>query len=119
MFRTARIVHSLRSDWEYPVSKSDIRDLEFLQHRHAKIKHLPAVAAAGMFLCHKMKRDYEFTSAQFPDLLIRILNLPVEAPERLEKHHADALLDAAGAALSHHRHPYLETFAEYLRNSAA
>ena len=114
MFRTSRIVNSLNSDWEYRASNRDTEDLEFLLQRHTKIKHLPTVAAAGMFLCHKMKRDYEFTSEQFPDLLIKILNLPTQAPDRLEQEHADALLEAARAALAHHRHPYLETFAEYL-----
>jgi hypothetical protein len=61
-----------------------------------------------------MKRDYEFASTYFPEVLINILNLPETQPEKISRHDADKLLAAATAALVVHQHPYLETFAEHL-----
>ena len=114
MFRSAKIVASLKSDWDYTVTVDDSKNLDSLLQLHGKIRRLPPTAAAGMFLCHMMKRDYEFASLYFPDVLIRILNLPDQHPDKLARRDADTLLEAATAALVRHRHPYLETFAEHL-----
>jgi hypothetical protein len=119
MFKTAKIIDSLHSDWDYPVTSDERRDLQFLLQRHSQMKRLPPTAAAGLFLCHLMKRDYEFTSLNFPDLLIKILNLPTQDPERLNHRDAQLLLEAATGALVRHQHPYLDTFADHLPKPAA
>ena len=110
MFRTAKIVASLKSDWEYTVTEDDSRQLDYLLKMHAGIRRLPATAAAGMFLCHMMKRDYEFTSLYFPDVLIKILNLPDQHPDRLSRSDAGTLLEAATAALIRHQHKRVPRF---------
>ena len=119
MFKTAKIIDSLHSDWDYPVTSDERRHLQFLLQRHSQMKRLPPTAAAGLFLCHLMKRDYEFTSLNFPDLLIKMLNLPTQDPERLNHRDAELLLEAATGALLRHQHPYLDTFADHLPKPAA
>ncbi len=119
MFKTAKITSSLDSDWEYTVTNEDVGHLKFLLQVHQKIGKLPPMAAAGLFLCHRMKRDYEFTSFYFPDVLIKILNLPLQFPDKLNARDAETLRLSATAALIHHQHPYLETFADYLQQPAA
>ena len=119
MFRTAKITTSLNSDWEYTVTADDAKELDFFLRINKRIKKLPPTAAAGLFLCHMMKRDYAFTSFHFPDVLIKILNLPLQFPDKLGARDAETLRRAATAALIHHQHPYLETFAEYLHKPAA
>ena len=96
MFRSAKIVASLKSDWDYTVTVDDSRNLDSLLQLHGKIRRLPPTAAAGMFLCHMMKRDYEFASLYFPDVLIKILNLPDQHPDKLARQDADTLLDRGG-----------------------
>ena len=83
------------------------------------MKQFSPTAAGGLFLCHLMKRDYEFTSENFPDILVSILNLPLQSPDKMNHREAEKLLEAATAALIRHQHPYLDTFADHLHKPAA
>jgi hypothetical protein len=119
MFKAAKIISSLESDWNYIITSEETRDLDFLLQKHGSMKQLPPTAAGGLFLCHLMKRDYEFTSENFPDILVNILNLPLQRPDKMNHRDAEKLLEAATGALIRHQHPYLDTFADHLQQPAA